>query len=153
MATIFSDGCTEIKHIDVYSEPDQNGKTHYYAALFMVKKGINHDMEYEIPKIDLDICEDTPVRLASARPINHYMDDSELIESESVCVQINGTNFKVEEVSDYITTDKFGENVMWDKPIYYVKRIVNEKPVEVTMEDIEKKFGCKVKIVKEKDDD
>lgn len=145
---------TRIKRFEVYCEKDSKGKDHYYANLFYVRNGITNDIEYEIPKIDLRICEDSIVRIESTRIVHRHSNDGDLEYGLGKSyVDINGKTFEIEEVSNYTTVDEFGNDIIFTEPIQYVKRIVNEKPVEVTMEDIEKKFGCKVKIVKENDND
>lgn len=70
-------------------------------------------------------------------------------------VTIKNIELPIDTKGIIITRDRYGEiradigygmNPAADVTV----KVLKEKTVEVTMEEIEKKFGCKVKIVKEK---
>lgn len=116
----------ELKSLELFQE---NGK--FYLKFIYEYEDMNGVYELTLPKVELPI---------DVKNIPKIEEDCDL---SSVMIRKN-----------YIVFGK--NNVLWLQPdkkqhVYYLK-LLEDKRVELTMEEIEKRLGYKIKIVNDKED-
>ena len=115
----------KIKELKLDWTMDGEGNKSYYMSMiyeYETEKGV---YQLEMPKISL--CRDTDALHVRTNPIGR---------TASVSIgSIHGANLKLDKVG----------GVLCD--ILYVERLIKEKVQEMTLDEIEKKLGYKVKIV------
>lgn len=138
---------TELKSIDVYSEPTGfgNDSKRYYMKIVYEVESENDVREIIIPKVDLGI-------FSNRIPLLNIKTFSLSDLSDDVCSMnlANGATLPLYK-TDVECVNKFGENVTI-KDVEYLEVIKKETPKKMTVNEIEKKLGYKIEIVGENED-
>ena len=122
---------SELKDIQFYEEEGR-----YYLRLKYILEDDHRIEELEIPKVRIPFCK------------NGY---PELIH-KSYNFSSPRQKCRLSTGADYVFDLELGETTKADH-VYYTRRILKEKHQEMTLAEIEKKLGYKVKIVSEEGKD
>lgn len=119
----------KITDYDLYTDKDYLGNDRLYMKLELLCEGDDSDRKLNINKID------TGIYLGARADLTIDSNYDDFYASSSNTINIGNNKYRLEE-------DERG--------VVFGCEIIEHEPEKITMEDIEKKFGHKVVIIKEK---
>lgn len=123
---------SHLKDLKLYEE---NGQ--YYLDATYVKESLNQIAEIHVPKIQLPFISsgcDT-ITINQGTYCNIY---------NKAYIEVGIYTFPIEKVYE---TKHAKADVLSDNGVYYTWKFIDEKTKEMTLEEIEQKFGHKIKLV------
>ena len=137
--------CSRLSDCKLVWEIDTDGNKHYYLELVYIVEDENSIRKVTLPRVMLPINNITSIDTGTFT-VGGYVDNC--------IIKTNGygesVKFKVEKTS-LPYKNKYGKSVDIIKPYYHVEEIIEKKYKEMTLEEIERKLGCNIKLVSEKE--
>ena len=131
MATL-NKGKTTLKDVEFSVDRDKNGNvTNCYMALTYVFEDDHKIEEIHIPQVQI------PISIDECNIEHEYLTDPYSV-------------FKKFYITGHIHGDRFRLRIYPENDVHYETRIIKEKSVKMTVEEIEKKLGYSIEIVSDK---